>query len=472
MEIQLNPKNRLFLAAVTTPFIIIWMILIFTLIYSHFLFNKISNISEEDLVKYKSLDLDKIAAGRVGFMIKDDTNLNLLLADNYAQKGVLNIEDMDEGMKNKIKEELLGVEENPGGKLKNPVRDFFKAIEFYHKAIISNPLSGESHLKLGILYADLKMNDKACQEFERAALLDPTDAYHQFDVGRYFLSIGEYKKGFKSLKRADSFNFQSLSLSLDLVWEVKQSYQDLIEVTPETSPAFLALGGFLLNKGMWSEAVTVYKKAISKDPKNFFLYKFLSSAYEKKDMLDEAIKLWESGIKKNPENPDMYFYLGKIYSKKNELDEALFNIKKAIALSKERVDTKTLVEYHLILGDIYYSKMKDFKKALEESEIVLKLNSTEARGYFLKGLCYKSIDSDPAAMLKSFKKAVYYNPNELQYKIILAETLYIYSLYKEALLEWESIKKFESHEKMAEEKIKAINNAIKEEQRNLLNKIN
>ena len=55
MEIQLNPKNRLFLAAVTTPFIIIWMILIFTLIYSHFLFNKISNISEEDLVKYKGI---------------------------------------------------------------------------------------------------------------------------------------------------------------------------------------------------------------------------------------------------------------------------------------------------------------------------------------------------------------------------------------------------------------------------------
>ena len=70
----------------------------------------------------------------------------------------------------------------------------------------------------------------------------------------------------------------------------------------------------------------------------------------------------------------------------------------------------------------------------------------------------------------SFKKAVTYNPKELRYRIILAENLYIYGLYKKALAEWEDIKKFKSQEKIAEEKIKEIDNAMKEEQRSLINK--
>ena len=49
---------------------------------------------------------------------------------------------------------------------------------------------------------NFKIDDKACREFEKAALLDPTNAYHQFDVGRYFLTLGEYEKSFKSLRKA------------------------------------------------------------------------------------------------------------------------------------------------------------------------------------------------------------------------------------------------------------------------------
>ena len=467
MEFEFKSKFSFFLGIGAICFFILWLIFIFGSIYSYYLYLKISNVDYKDIAKYEILDSK---SGLIGIILRDDNRLNLLLADSYAAKFFLSIEDMNSRNENEIKDQFLSIKKNHSGKLKSQTKDFLQAIKYYQNAIISNPLAGESHLKLGILYAGLKMNYKASKEFEKAALLDPTNAYHLFDVGRYFLSIGEYKKGFECLKKANSLRFNSLPVSLDLVWEIRQNYQDLIEITPQGSSAYLTLGEFLFKKGLWNEAVVVCKKAISKHPENTFLYKFLSQVYQKSNMREEAIESLKVGIKKNPENPDLYFYIGIIYSEINAFDDAIYNIEKAIKLFKDNSDTKPLIGYHLDLGYIYYNKIKDFKKALLESELVLKLNPVEARGYFLKGLCYKSMDSDPAEMIKSFKKAVYYNPNEVQYKIVLAENFYTYTLYKEALLEWEGIKKFKPYEKIAEEKIKMINNAIKEEQKNMLNR--
>ena len=469
MEFEFKSKFSFFLGIGAISFFILWLIFIFGSIYSYYLYLKISSVDYKDIAKYEILDSK---SGLIGIILRDDNRLDLLLADSYAAKYFLSIEDMKSRNENKIKEQFLSIKKNHSGKLKSQTKDFLQAVKYYQNAIISNPLSGESHLKLGILYAGLKMNYKASKEFEKATLLDPTNAYHLFDLGRYFLSIGEYKKGFENLKRANSLRAQSLQISLDLVWEIRQNYQDLIQITPQGSSDYLTLGEFLLRKGLWNEAVGVYKKAISKYPENTILYKYLSQAYQKSNMREEAIELLKVGIKKNPENPDLYSYIGIIYSQINAFDDAIYNIGKAIKLFKDKSDTKPLIEYHLNLGEIYYNKIKDFEKALQESELVLKLNPVEARGYFLKGLCYQSMDSDPVAMINSFKKAVYYNPNELQYRIILAENFYTYTLYKEALLEWEGIKKFKPYEKIAEEKIKVINNALKEEQKNFLNKRN
>ena len=187
-------------------------------------------------------------------------------------------------------------------------------------------------------------------------------------------------------------------------------------------------------------------------------------------MWDEAIELLEGGINKDLKNSNLYFYLGQVYSQKNEVDKAIYNINKAINLYKNKSDVKPLIEYHRMLGHIYYYQVKDFEKAIGETEIILNFNRLDAWAYFVKAMCYKKMDSDPKEMINLFKKAVFYKPDEVQYRIALAETFYIYGLYRETLTEWEDIKRFKSYEDMANEKIREINNAIKEEQRNVLNK--
>ena len=466
MGIRINFKYQTFLILAATLFLMAWIIIIFSSVYSNYLFKRISNIDEARLAKYESsLDsLDKDVR-RMEFIVKGDPNLNLILADNYAEKGIDSIKESDERTKNSIREEVLNMNGNTNRNIKKPALYFINGIRFYQKAIIGNPLSVESHIRLGILYANLQINDKACKEFEKAAFLDPTNAYNQIEVGEYLLSIGEYDKAFKSLKKANSFLIQLLPESLEMVWDKKNSYEDLKKITPETPSALEYLGSFLLEKEMWDEAIEVFKKGISINPKNSYLYKTLSSTYEKKKMWDESVRLLNDGIKKNPENPDMYFYLGLAYSKKNEIDQAIYNIDKAIKLFKSGSDKKPLIEYHKMLGHIYYNQVKDYNKALEESNIALKLNPFDGGANFLQGLCYKSMDSDPAKMLDFFEKAVKYSPYELQYRIFFAENLFIYGLYEKARTEWEAIKGFESQEKIAEAKIKEIDNRIREERK-------
>lgn len=450
MKTQSNSKYRLLLLVASFPFFTVWLFLIFTIIYSYFLYVKISNISYEDIIKNKLLDSNVIGTRIIA---RDDGKLNLLLADSYAEKG------------------NYSVEEDSGGQ-NSANKDLSRAIKFYKEAIISNPLSGESHLKLGILYANLKMNKEALSELKKAALLDPRNAYHQFDVGRYFLSIKDYKNGFRALKEANTLRFQFLPGSLNLVWDLTQNYQDLISIAPDQQDAFLTLGKFLLGKGLWDKAIIVYKKAISLDSKNPISYQSLSSAYEIKGFFDEALKVIDDGIKILPKHPDMYFYLSVVYFKKNEFNESIFNIKKAISLYSGKSENKNLIEYRHTLAEIYLNKMKDYEKALAETDAILKLNPIEARAYFLKGLCYKNMDSNPAEMINSFKKAAMYNPQNLKYRITLAENFYLYGLYKEALAEWEDIRKLDPQGKIVEQKIKEIKETMKNDQRSIMSKRN
>ncbi|OGL52826.1 MAG: hypothetical protein A3G31_00310 [Candidatus Schekmanbacteria bacterium RIFCSPLOWO2_12_FULL_38_15] len=441
MEALISPKYRFFLLVTSFPFFVVWLILIFSIIYSNFLYVKISNISYEDLIKYKLLD-DNVSGPRI--IARDDVRLNLLLADSYAERWNYSVEK-NSGIKNSSE------------------KDSLKAIEFYKKAILSNPLSGESHLKLGIMYANLKMNREAFSELKKAALLDPKNAYQQFDVGRYFFKIKNYKDGSRILKEANTLSPQFLPESLNLVWDLTRDYQTLTNVTPEQQHAFLTLGNFLLKKEMWDEAIVVYKKAILLNPKNTIPYQSLSFAYEGKGMFDEALQVMLSGLKEIPENSDIYFYLGGIYLKKNELEDGIVNIRKAIKLCSNKFNSKSLIEYHLALSEIYFNRMKYYEKSLEEADSVLKINSTESRAYFLKGLCYKSMNSNPDKMIDCFKKAVIYSPHDLKYRFTLAENYYLYGLYKEALAEWEEIGKLSPREELVEKKIREINEAMKKD---------
>ena len=448
METEISSKNKFLSLSLFSLFFVVWIISIVNIIYSYFLYTKISNISYEDLIKSKLLDGSVVGAWTVA---RDNGKLNLLLADSYAERGNYSLEENSD-------------------KKNRPNKDLSIAVEFYKKAIISNPLSGESHLKLGILYANLKMNREASSELKKAALLDSRNAYQLFDVGRYFFKIKSYKEGSRILKEANTIRPQFLPESLNIAWNSTGDYRVLIDVTPERQYTFLTLGNFLLEKEMLERAVEAYKKAISLDPKQPLLYKYLSSVYEIRGSFDEALKVMDNGIKVLPKHPDMYFYLGWIYFLKNQSNEAIFNIEKAINLSNGKSDNKNLIEYHQMLGEIYLNKTKDYEKALAEANEILKLNPIEARAYFLKGLCYKSINSNPDKMIDCFKKAVIYSPQDLKYRFTLAENYYLYGLYKEALAEWEEIRKLNPQEELVEKKIREIKEAMKKDRRSMIDK--
>lgn len=117
-----------------------------------------------------------------------------------------------------------------------------QAVNLYKKSLEAHP-TAEAHTFLGWTYSFMGRIDEAIEECRKAILQDPDFGNPYNDIGAYLIEKGEFDEA--------------------IPW-----FHKAMQARRYESPAFphLNLGRVYERKGMWTEAIECYKKALALNP--------------------------------------------------------------------------------------------------------------------------------------------------------------------------------------------------------------
>lgn len=262
-------------------------------------------------------------------------------------------------------------------------------------------------VRLGILYTDAKMYDKAIGVFKEILAAVPTSDKVLYYLGSLYQQTSDFEKALDSFNKIE----EDSSLYVDSSMQIAQILQSLVQVNDkkwakqyqdflsERSGSVEALKvEFQMMLATYFEGLKEYGRAIAsiekvrhqgdyteghdyylaslyekmkdferarkivqeildKNPKNAHALNFLGySMLENNEDLDKAYGLIKKAVELQPNDGYIRDSLGWYYYKTGQLDKALSEVKKAFEL----VDSDVVIAKHLA---IIYRDMKKYKKA-------------------------------------------------------------------------------------------------------------
>ena len=202
-------------------------------------------------------------------------------------------------------------------------------------------------LQLGIDKIQKREYKSAIEDLKKAVEKTPKSSKAHFYLGEAYFLTKRYDEAEVSLKKA-------------------------IDLDDEFAQAYKRLGDVYSIKKLYREALEQYARAVKLDKKNSDYQLALGLAYLDVDSVDKAIATISQAHINNQKDPAPLVALGDAYLKLNVPVMAVDNYKKAIELDSN------YAEAHKKLGDVYYTKMKMYKDALNEYIVYANLDSTNA----------------------------------------------------------------------------------------------
>ncbi len=326
------------------------------------------------------------------------------------------------------------------------------------RAVEQDPQMKEARKKLAFLLIENRALDQAITVCEQFLKVNGNDQDIYLILGNSLV----YKKKFE---------------------EAVQVFKEGLKLYPEHSLLALNLGRTLIIKGDVEEGLAIMESLALEEPDNIGVQIALAQIYEKLERFGLAVLTVEAVKEKFPKNPLPFFFLAQLSMKKNQpdkalrilldaeqagvkdsrlyrmyalisqrqgnSDEALKYFQKAAAAATDetrQINQMILAEYYTYLEKYKEAQeilqtiiAEDSSKTLLKSKVVelfmaegefdqartsvdalLKEDSSDARGHFLKGLMMMQ-DKNVAEARESFSKAKELAPN-------VAENQFLYGM--------------------------------------------
>jgi tetratricopeptide (TPR) repeat protein len=139
-------------------------------------------------------------------------------------------------------------------------------------------------------------------------------------------------------------------------------YETAVQLEPSNIHNYIAMAKILEATEKFGEAVAVYEQIVRRNPKNYDVY--LMIAYIKEDQGDAkgAIKALNDGLRYGSGDANILFKLGRLYLATKQYDKAIESYQASLGRGKANGQN---VEALRMIGDIYYTKLMNEKKAME-----------------------------------------------------------------------------------------------------------
>ncbi len=146
------------------------------------------------------------------------------------------------------------------------------AIEYYSRAIESNPEYAKAYNNRAIAYDDIKEYEKAISDYNRAIELNPEYAKAYNNRGLAYKNIKEYVKAISDYNRAielnpeyaDAYSNRGLAyMNLEEYGKAISDYNRAIELNPEYATAYANLSELYIRTGNYKSALETITKVLS-----------------------------------------------------------------------------------------------------------------------------------------------------------------------------------------------------------------
>jgi tetratricopeptide (TPR) repeat protein len=154
-----------------------------------------------------------------------------------------------------------------GWVLHRHLQDWTAAEKEYHRAIELNPSYATAHRFYGVFLRGIGRDEAGCAEHRLAYELDPLNPMTADQWAACIYEAGRFEEAVRMVK-------------------------DLLEIDPNNLQSLWALGEMYERKGMFSEAMVQYRKAVdATEGKAFIPYALLASAYAGSGQTTKAEKI-------------------------------------------------------------------------------------------------------------------------------------------------------------------------------------
>jgi len=259
------------------------------------------------------------------------------------------------------------------GKALTAQNKYKEAKDFFEAVAAKNPQNGEVFFRLIDAYCVLGDIKQALIAQERfAPHRAQSAAWYQLVIARIHEARGEYDYALKAYSAATAFdtNNPHISAGAGRVMFRQGDFAAAIgyfdraaKGDPANVQPLLAQAKAYENIGKRDEAVSVYESIIARNPQNPDLYLTVSSIKEGQGNTRDAIKTLNKGIEANTGDVTLLFAAGKLYQASKQYELAISTYQTAIG-RKAQINSNNIEALRLI-GEIYYSKLTDEKKARE-----------------------------------------------------------------------------------------------------------
>lgn len=181
-------------------------------------------------------------------------------------------------------------------------------------------------LRLGTIYDNMKKNEMAIEQYNKASELDPGFSWPYYYLGNLYSRTGKYKLAEKAYNKSISldsgyaYTYNNLGNLYSKMGEHRSAvdvYKEALKLNPDYANGHYNQGIMYGKMGLFEEAEKSYKEALRSDPKHAYALNNLGILYEKAGMTKEAEESYREALKIDPDHENARFNLKKLYEKKD-----------------------------------------------------------------------------------------------------------------------------------------------------------
>lgn len=197
------------------------------------------------------------------------------------------------------------------------------------------------------------------------------------------------------------------------------SSQKKLQMAKEKDPQYqYSMGAVYLNNNNLPEAIRLFNKALSLDPRHFQSWNALGLAYSMKGDFREAEKSFLKCLEVSPSFTEAHNNLGMIYQEMGVLDKAEAEFKAVVA--DANYPNKELPYYNLAR---LYSLRQNWEMAIFYADKAVQTNARYHLAHNLRGYILENQGKSDEAVA-AYEQAVKLVPGDVNYKFNLGEACF------------------------------------------------
>lgn len=216
--------------------------------------------------------------------------------------------------------------------------------------------------------------------------------------------------------------------------EAEAAWREYLKLQPQSAEAYAHLGFLESSKEHYTQAVSLYRRALALDPKMPALRMNLGLALFKADKLRDALRIFEALLKdtpvSSPEAQRLTTLIGMSHYGLKEYAAAVPYLKQTTAADPQNLPFRLILAHSCLWSKQYHCVLDVYHE-------ILLLNAESAEADMLAGEALDEMQ-DHAGAIEQFRAAARVNPKEPNVHFGLGYLLWTQSQYEEAVREFQA----------------------------------